>query len=84
LILQGKDPEGSGLDYDVGTGKVIGSVDGAKTSTDGGGDGTKTGGTLFVNNKPYTVAEGKAILADESIDDEALKAQLRTQINNLK
>ena len=84
LILQGKDPEGSGLDYDVGTGKVIGSVDGAKTSTDGGGDGTKTGGTLFAEGKPYTVAEGKAILADESIDDEALKAQLRTQINNLK
>jgi hypothetical protein len=84
LILQGKDPEGSGLDYDVETGEVIGSADGAKTSTDGGGDGTETGGTISVDGFPkMTAAEAREKLNDPSISkvDEAI---IKSAISKLK
>ena len=84
LILQGKDPEGSGLDYDVETGEVIGSVDGAKTSTDGGGDGTETGGTISVDGFPkMTAAEAREKLNDPSVSATE-KAILKLAISKLK
>ena len=84
LILQGKDPEGSGLDYDVETGEVIGSVDGAKTSTDGGGDGTETGGTISVDGFPkMTAAEAREKLNDPSVSATD-KAIIKSAISKLK